>query len=91
VSINSTFKIASLYPPLREFMRMPEGTQVIYVVNDFLHDCKLIVNYVARAKGRVIVDAMLAVPLQGGMSENLVKFTVTESAPPANKTGPKLH
>lgn len=92
--INSTFKISNLYPPLREFMRMPDGAQAIYVVDNTLQATKHIMNYIARAQGHVLIETMLAVPANGGLSENLLKCTVLKSAalksaPPANKPGPK--
>ena len=87
--INSTFKISDLYPPLREFMRMPQGSQAIYVVDNTLQASKHIMNYIVRAQGHVLIEPMLAVPANGGLSENLLKCTVLKSASPANKSGPK--
>jgi hypothetical protein len=85
-----SFKISNLYPPLREFMRMPEGTQVLYEVDDFAVGYR-IMHYVYRAQGEVSIKTLLALPTQGGLSENLVMCTVVKSAPPAKKTGPKLN
>jgi hypothetical protein len=84
-----SFKISDLYPPLREFMRMPEGTQVLYAVESNFPAAKNIIYCVVRAQGDVLIEPMMAVPANGDLSENLLKCTVLKSAPPANKSGPK--
>ncbi len=68
---------------------MPDGSQAIYVVDNTLQATKHIMNYIVRAQGHVLIEPMIAVPANGGMSENLLKCTVLKSAPAANKPGPK--